>query len=226
MKRKGFFGKLEPGIFVLLLTACIVYGLMGRFSYTNIYQQDNLDDIQVAEFPDDVDSAKNLFKNLSALFQEAPYIVGCRVLDDPEVIYQSMRVRVRVTRVFEGNELAVDDEIWLTKGSWFFVVDEDGSAHLNLGYHNLMKKGQEYLVFMEEHLDVPEEKYGVVYSLVDTAIAPVFNYTDGEKVCIPVGTDNTSVPYRDVQNNEYFCVEEEVMELMLAFKREMLGKYQ
>lgn len=224
MNKEHIMGKLEICVLALLLFGSLIYGILGRFSHTNMYAE-GLDEVLVAELPDDSGFGLEVIESLKDNLEYSPYIIKCVVLEQPELIYQTMRVRIKVLKVFKGEDIKENDELWITRGSWFLGMEDDGKAFFNLGFHNIMQKGQEYLVFMEERLELSEEKYGVIYRLEDYVIAPVFQYGDSQNICLPVGEENTYVPYSEVCDNEFFCVSEEDLKQLIQLKNELMEMY-
>lgn len=225
MKLERIGAIIEKGVLTLLIVGALIYGFLGRISHTNLFR-DDLEHVQVAELYSDQEFIQNLTTFMEKALPTAPNIIKCEVLEEPELIYGTMRVRVRVLKVFQGTDIQEHDEIYITKGSWGMSIAENGTAQLDLGFHNLMQVGKEYLIFLDERLDLPEVKYGVVYPLLDHIIAPIFLYGDCTNVCVPVGKDNTYVPYSEVADNEFFFVSEDDLELLLQLKEKLIKKYQ
>mgnify|MGYP007025194961 FL=1 len=59
----------------------------------------------------------------------------------------------------------------------------------------------------------------------ESLFRPVFCYEDIENKIVPVGEENTYVPYKDVKENEFFCTSEEGMKAWQDLKKNMLDRY-
>lgn len=153
----------------------------------------------------------------------SPVIAQVTCTGDVEHLFYVSRQPVTVSKVFKGEALSEGDEIYLTSSSWRLLVNSSFRA-IERGYVNIMKPGAEYLVFITEQVgesnDVP------VYSLnIVSIVAPVFCYEDSQNVILPVPSGNTYVPYKEVQDNEFFVTSQESLDMILALKDEFIQKY-
>lgn len=98
----------------------------------------------------------------------------------------------------------------------------------NLGFVNTMRHGQYYLIFLEGKVELPEaQKLPTnIYYLCNTIVTPVFSYTEGEDVVIPIDTVPTYVPYAEVENNTFFAASQRSREALELLRNELTAVYQ
>ena len=91
-----------------------------------------------------------------------------------------------------------------------------------------MRHGQHYLIFLEGKVELPEtqESPTNIYYLCNTMVTPVFSYTEGEDVVIPIDTVPTYVPYAKVENNTFFADSQRSREALELLRNELTAVYQ
>lgn len=219
--RKHFI-KIYCCVIAVAVIATAAWGISAKESYTDWPSEENyLDSFDVAEMLETtcVRACESMRENLD----DSPIIAQVTCTGDVEHLFYASQQPVTVSKVFKGENLSEGDEIYLTSSSWCLLVENNFHA-IERGYVNIMKSGAEYLVFVTEQVgesnDVP------VYSLNSVSIvAPVFCYEDVQNVIIPVPIENTYVPYKEVQNNEFFVTSQESLDMILALKNEFVQKY-
>lgn len=219
--RKHFI-KIYCCVIAVAVMAAAAWGISAKESYTDWPSEENyLDSFDVAEMLETTcaRSCESMRENLD----DSPIIAQVTCTGDVEHLFYASQQPVTVSKVFKGENLSEGDEIYLTSSSWCLLVENNFHA-IERGYVNIMKSGAEYLVFVTEQVgesnDVP------VYSLNSVSIvAPVFCYEDIQNVIIPVPIENTYVPYKEVQNNEFFVTSQESLDMILALKNEFVQKY-
>ena len=219
--RKRFI-KTYCCVIAIAVLAAAVWGISAKGSYTDWSSEENyLDSFDVAEMLETTCSRS--CESMRDYLDDSPIIAQVTCTGDVEHLFYASQQPVTVSKVFKGGELSEGDEIYLTSSSWCLLVENNFHA-IERGYVNIMKSGPEYLVFVTEQVgesnDVP------VYSLNSVSIvAPVFCYEDVQNVIIPVPIENTYVPYKEVQNNEFFVTSQESLDMILALKNEFVQKY-
>ena len=219
--RKHFI-KIYCCVIAVAVIATAAWGISAKESYTDWPSEENyLDSFDVAEMLETtcVRSCESMRENLD----DSPIIAQVTCTGDVEHLFYASQQPVTVSKVFKGENLSEGDEIYLTSSSWCLLVENNFHA-IERGYVNIMKSGAEYLVFVTEQVgesnDVP------VYSLNSVSIvAPVFCYEDSQNVILPVPSGNTYVPYKEVQDNEFFVTSQESLDMILALKDEFIRKY-
>ncbi len=210
-------------ILVLLLTLMgLILGIYSKSTYTNIMEEEDiLDSFETAELAGDWLSANE------EILADQEYAIKCRVISGPTYSFRTFTYKVEVLEVFKGSDLNVGDEINIWRGSWSVRASE---KRIDLGYINTLSTEKEYMVFLSERLDIPEEKYGVVYAMSGDIIgAPIFCYDDDfERVCAPLSTEEdygSYVSYSLIKNNEFFASNETIMQSAYEYKYRVMSTY-
>lgn len=213
-------------VIALAVIATAAWGISERGTYTDVTSDENyLDNFVVAEMVDTTCAMSCEIMRES--LDDSPIIAQVTCTGDVEHLFYASQQPVTISKVFKGEGLREGNEIYLTSRRWRLLVQEDFRA-IERGFVNVMKPGAEYLVFITEQVGA---SCGLpVYSLDEvsstmTMFAPVFCYEDSQNVVIPVPQDNTYVPYSEVKNNEFFVTSQEGMDIILALKAELIGKY-
>lgn len=115
-----------------------------------------------------------------------------------EAVFKTLRQPVEIVHILKGSDLideTIGEQIYITRASWCLFFDD---MTANLGFVNTMRHGQYYLIFLEGKVELPEaQKLPTnIYYLCNTIVTPVFSYTEGEDVVIPIDTVPTYVPYQ------------------------------
>ena len=166
--------RILAGVTLVVIFTFACFGISRRKSYTDIRNEENyLNQMQVAELPE-----KFVLEDCERLVQilpNVPFILRVQVLGDVEFLYGDSRQKVRVQEVYAGSNLIVGDEIYLTGRCALSISSEPKSIECD--FINIPRAGYEYLVFVEEQVDAPNESD--LYALFgDSYIAPLFCYED------------------------------------------------
>ena len=211
--------------FILItLMCCVALGIYSKTTYTNITSKDNyLDDFLVAEIIEEVSA--NTCEGLMNTLPTAPIIVSVSPIDNIEHLFGQSQQRVKIVKVFKGNELCEGDEIYITSDRWSVII-RDNSKKIERGFVNILKRGENYLAFLDTMLPQREEDTPVYKLYNSTRISPVFCYNSLENTLIaPNSSDTTYVNYYLVSNNEFFATSQESLEPILQLKKYMIERY-
>lgn len=218
-------GRIRGIITVGIVLGLAAYGIAGRTTYTDITQEENyLDQLFVAEIPEQY--AKSGCEDLKRALPQCPIILRVETAGGLEHGFHNDKQRVVVRHVYAGEDLKAGQEIDLCSDHWLLSADGVGGIDsIGRGFVNIMKEGEEYLIFAERQV---EDLYSAVpvYKLYDSStIAPVFSYEDHENIIIPISEENSYVPYAAVKGNEFFAVTEGGLKEWEKLKEEMFSKY-
>lgn len=206
---------------VLVVLGLGVFGAVYRTSYTDIAAQpDYLSLLQVAEMPESV--VQTACTGLRETLPSMPFVLRVSAVDVIEYMFSIGRQKVKVEEIYNGSGIEIGDEIYLISSSWSLSEVK----YVECGFVNIMKPGNEYLVFISEKVDALKEETPV-YRIYDRFfISPLFCYSDDfSRVVISVVDVLTYVPYKELQENEFFATTEETMQTIYALKEEMLSMY-
>jgi len=200
-----------------------IFGYSYRSSYTDISQNANyLDSLSVAELS--ANWAEAACAQMAEDLPDAKIILRVKATEDIENLFQICRQKVCVQQVFTGEEISVGTEMYLISSRWKLILNKRHQG-IERGFVNVMKVGNEYLVFLTEQV---EENYNdiPVYRLYDeTVITPIFCYKNINNVIVPTTGDSTYVPYIQVRDNEFFAKSDDALQIWSSFKELMLKKY-
>lgn len=206
-----------------LLGAAAVFGLVFRFSYTNITAEENyLDKLQVGEIPEGICLVD--CELLHQSLPEAPLILRVTPVAELEQHFGRSIHKVVVRQTFVSEDVSVGDEIYITANGWRAIIRKDGwSTERN--FVNVMREGSDYLVFLRDYDKIRWDDCTVYYLDENRVIAPVFCYDDIPNIVIPKSGSDTYVPYSEVRDNEFFAASQAGLDAWLSLKQEMLAAY-
>lgn len=203
--------------------AVMIFGIVKRQTYTDVAkQEDYLDRIYVAEL-----SEKMTETQCDMMRQSLPgaaIIIRVEVTGEIEHLFNVDRQKAVIRKIYAGNGLAEDEEIYIFSDHWQLVIDGDPDS-MQRGFVNIMDVGTEYLIFAEAVVETEASDDVFVKVYDDFIIAPVFCYEDRQNTVMPVTDDSTYVLYRDVRDNEFFGVTETAIQMMEELKKQMLQLY-
>ena len=216
------FVRIYCCVIAIAVIAAAAWGISAKGSYTDWSSEENyLDNFDVAEMLDT--TCATSCESMRANLDDSPIIAQVKCTGDIEHLFYISQQPVTISKIFKGDGLSKGNEIYLASNSWCLLVEQNFRA-IERGYVNVMKPGSEYLVFISQQ--VGDSNGTPVYLLNHVSIvAPVFSYEDVQNVIIPVPSDNTYVPYKEVQNNEFFVTSHESLDMILALKKEFIQKY-
>ncbi len=211
---------------VSIIIATAIFGIIKRQTYTDIAnEEDYLEQLHIAELAEErtIEYAQIYPKEL----EKAPIVLRVMVTEEIEHLFGTGRQKVKVQEIYEGDDLEVGEEIYLTSRSW----------HLNLGvwidsiergFVNVMKAGSEYLVFVSGELESLEKSipvYGIYHDSF-IFIAPVFCYEDITNISVePTSVQHNYVPYAEVKDNEFFGESEGALNAWAEMKEKIMSAY-
>lgn len=209
---------------LLLLTGCAVLGIYSKTTYTDITSEDNyLDHFLVAEITEAVST--NTCEMLMQTLPNAPIIVGVSPVEDVEHLFGQSQQKVKIVKVFKGDQLYEGDDIYIPSDRWRVIVRET-SQTIERGFVNILKQGENYLVFLDTMIPQRVESTPVFKLYNDARLSPVFCYSLlGNSFISPSSRDTTYVDYSLVSNNEFFATSQESIEPVLQLKKHMLEQY-
>jgi hypothetical protein len=218
--------KINWMLLLIVMLGLVVFGIIKKQTYISIIDQksaDPYDKITVGCMPEDY--AEGLVDSFGDLLIYSNIILKVEILSDPVFFYRGYGYDVSVKQVFNGSELAVGDEFFLTKGSWTTFFEDEEPYALNLGFTNFLQKGEDYLVFIDSKVDTLDDS--LVYALYDYTITPAYCYTDGTSTPAESDfNDQYSVYYNEVKNSEFFGENEASIEKMYELKKMLISQYQ
>ena len=218
---------------ILLITTsllCVIaatIGLFQRQTYTNITAKaDYMDHFKIAILGDGF--AEDLPDFLMTELPNAKYIVRVKAKGKVEHLFEANKEQVEVLEVYKGNDIHVGNDIFILHGRFCFNIKFKSSrvTSVELGFVNFMKKGDEYLVFLDQKAMTANPDDNNNYPLFGGfIIAPIFNYEDKENNLIKTSDDNPYVPYKEVRQNEFFVRSNERLQKLENLKHNLIKKY-
>lgn len=216
--------KYFPAFFtVCVFLAAMAFGIAKKQTYTDLTKQENyLEQLQVAELTENI-AERQCFVMQQSL-PNAPIILRIKATGEIEHLFQVDRQKAVIQKVYAGNGLEEEQEIYVFSDHWQLVLDENTDS-LERGFVNIMETGTEYLIFAEELVEGERTDILSVKLYDDFYIAPVFCYKDCQNVVMPVMGDTVYVSYKDVADNEFFVASEEALQMVENLKEQMLQLY-
>ena len=217
--------KLYVVIVFLMIWTAAFYGIAKRQTYTDVSKNPSyLDNIAVAQLPERIALAQ--YEDIVSTLPQAPIILKVSAVGPIEHLFRISQQRVRIEEIYRGDEnIKVGEEIYLITERWELILYGDIHS-IERGFVNILKEGEEYLVFISEKVKTLKESPISIYRLVEgSVITPVFSYSEHENIILEVDDRSTYVPYKEVKENEFFAVTEETMEMMLGLKEKMMKLY-
>ena len=210
-----------------VIIIAVIIGLVKRSTYTDITREpEYLNHFSVAELPENlaVENAALLPTEL----KNAPIVLQVAPVGGIEAVFKTLRQPVEIVHILKGSDLideTIGEQIYITRASWCLFFDD---MTANLGFVNTMRHGQYYLIFLEGKVELPEAQKSPtnIYYLCNTIVTPVFSYTEGEDVVIPIDTVPTYVPYTEVENNTFFAASQKSREALELLRNELTAVYQ
>ena len=203
--------------------AAMAFGMIKRQTYKDIFEQENyLDQLAVAELPEDF--VERQCAILNEKLPQVPVILRVEVKGGIEHLFHVDRQKIIIREVYAGDGLAAGEEYYLYSRSW--SVSLNGYIDtLERGFVNILKVGEEYLIFATEVLQDLNEDLPAIKLYDEYLISPVFCYEECENVISPLLGDTLAVSYKDVKDNEFFSASEKGIEMLEEFKGKMLSLY-
>lgn len=214
--------KLLITLTVCAIGAAAVLGLTKRHSYTDVVNEKSfMEQMVVAELSEEM--ATNICEELENILPSAPIILRVAPIGDVEYFFKAGRQKVVIQEVYKGMENDVEQQIYLTFSSWSVVLTEEYDS-VQCGFVNVMKEGNEYLVFLSDKFEGLD---GIsVYPLYgETSVAPMFCYNYMQDVVISIEDGPTYVPYSLVKNNEFFATSNKALLSLEFLKTKMIEMY-
>lgn len=203
--------------------AVMIFGIVKRQTYTDVAKQESyLDRIYVAELSEKITETQCDMMQQS--LPGASIIIRVEVTGEIEHLFNVDRQKAVIRKIYAGNGLAEDEEIYIFSDHWQLVIDGDPDS-MQRGFVNIMDVGTEYLIFAEAVVETEASDDVLVKVFDDFIITPIFCYEDRQNTVMPVTDDSTYVLYRDVRDNEFFAVTETAIQMMEELKKQMLQLY-
>lgn len=215
--------RIHLSIVIILILAFAFLGITKRQSYTNIgADEDYLSRMFVAELPQELveQTCNDLLNNLPS----ANIVLRISPIEDMEHLFGCSQQKVCVQEVFSGTQVSVGEILYVTSAHWNLCIDDTLNS-IELGFVNIMKKGYDYLIFLDEQVSVTKDQVPVYKLYEECTLTPIFCYDDFENITIPTTGISTYVPYNKVQNNEFFVTDELGLEMILSLKNVLLSRY-
>ena len=212
-------------VVLIVFLAAGAFGIVKRQTYTDITSEsDYLDKLHVAVIPE-----KFVLSGCDLLFEEIqklPIIMKVKCVEEREYVFGAGHQKVHVEEIFKGSELVEGDEIYLYSG-WTFTFHTP-PATAEVGFQELMKPGEEYLVFLTGNTVKIYKEDAIGYEVYDDLILkPIFHYGSCEHkpVELDENAKNTYVPYLKVKGNEMFSDTVAGYEAWLELKEKLFEMY-
>lgn len=207
-------------ITAILFVLAAVAGVINRQSFTD-YTADGLVNFKVGLLHDSlVDSTIDYMEEE---LSNANYILRVRAGSGMEFLFGSTQEPVTVVEVYKGEGLQNGDEIKVTRANSAIFMDD---MSVNMGFVNEMQTGDEYLVFLDYLIEADTVKEKNIYRLSEFVVTPIFSYQEHENVLtVPKSDWDTSVPYTEVENNEFFAVTQYGIDRLNELKAKLLEQY-
>jgi hypothetical protein len=205
---------------MIIIVACFIAAIIAvikRQEYTNIMEDEkNIELFSVAPIRNDFLS--DSMAGYKEILNKSPIVLRVKAKGKIEYSFKTIKQQVEVLKVYKGNEIRVGEviEVLTTRQALDF-----NDMTFNLGFTNLMKKDNEYLIFFDEKIDNPYTGDNI-YRISDMLFNPVFNYSDVDNVVIEEGR---YVLYSLVIDNEFIVGDSVTLEKLLTFKHELLEIY-
>lgn len=220
---------MKRGILFIITAGVIlaagIWGYSKKQTYTDITSEENyLDKMYVALLPEELTISD--CKRLEEEMQHAPIVVKGKAIGTREEVFGTSQQKIEITKVFRGEDLQIGNEIYVcSENDNIIFWDEINTAECS--FVNVMKKEKEYLVFLSGEIKTPYIQLPVYKYYGDTLILPAMCYDDEnmEQKIVPIGKENTYVPYLEVKNNEFFGVTEKAHEAWRQLKDKMFEVY-
>lgn len=208
---------------ILMTVICVSFGIFQKRTYTDISRDISyLDDICVAQIPEGI--AVSSCSELSEKLPTAATVVRVKALENVEHLAGTSRQLVSVSEIYQGNTLKENQEIYLTSNRWSLSLYAKPYS-IERGFVNVLKKGEEYLVFLDTKTDGIGTSVPVYPLYGNSVIAPVFSFKTHENKIYKMEEEHTYVPYREVRDNEFFAATNIALDAMLNLKEEMFLRY-
>lgn len=220
MKRKILFI-----VTVGIILAAGVWGYSKKQTYTDITAEENyLEKLNVALLLEEMTIMD--CERIANEIPNAPVVVKGEPVGDREELYGTSQQKIKITKVYKGDNLQIGDEIYIsTRSGGLRLYDEPKTAEC--GFVNVMKKNREYVVFLLGKVENTNTTNPVYEFYGESFIRPIFCYDDEgmEKKIVPVGEEDTYVPYAEVKNNEFFGATEKAHEVWGELKEKVFEVY-
>lgn len=209
-------------VLILTILASVATGLYKKQSYTNITAETNfMDYFTVAQLDTEMIS-DNFGEILRGELSNSNIIIRARATGNTTHHYRLNEQYVEILEIYRGdNHLGIGDVVGVISGGWLFFYD-DMSA--NMGFVNFMEEDGEYLIFLEGKVDTLDPLDNV-YAVVDSIISPVFNYENKDNIIAETEGEMNYVPFSEVKQNEFFVNSNEVLEMLMSLKQDLLVKF-
>ena len=213
--------------FIIIFFVLLGIGLYVKSTYMNFNEEtEPLSNFTVGIITDDMLSYQ--LENFKENLDSSNIIIAARCIDEPEFRYKTITQKVVITQIFKGSGIGVGDEIEISRsGNSIYWNSDDGSDNaINLGYVNVMKQGEVYLIFLDGRVQNNYDD-NIIYKTGDKfAMAPIFCYTDLQTYSTePMYEDYSVAWYEDVKDSEFFVSSDVDIEKLLNFKKEIIEKY-
>ncbi len=181
------------------------------------YSDGTYDNLRVGCIPEGAEQNIEFWsKNVSEV---SNVILRVRASGERDIVFRNGKQYVTVLEVIKGDGMvkAGDDIAVAGEGHVFAEI-----GGMNIGYVNFMQKDNEYLIFLEgkaRELYKGEVVYAIHYDA--NLLFPYINVAD--KSSVPTGSQECL--YEEYRDNEYFCTTQDVLDLVLEYKENILEQY-
>ncbi len=214
-------------VFGFFLLISSIAGIYCRGQYTDVLndyiKSGDAGDYKVSNvLDDDLEYAREIIEEQKQELDSAEYIVKAKMAGDPESVLFSTKWKLEILEVYRGENMQKGQKVE------YITVSADYSKDHKLwgrSYVNLMREGEEYLVFMNKALETDSDQ--MVYLSPQGCDLRYFSLSERENVAVPEECKKLDGQYylNTVKENEFFAESRRVMEKMELLKEEMINTY-
>ncbi|MGB8455032.1 MAG: hypothetical protein WCD89_22215 [Anaerocolumna sp.] len=210
--------KIWKRIILLACVIALILGLIERQTYTNLLADEkDVNNFSVIPLTDEILSLQ-LDIYLNELKQK-PIIIKVKAKGELNFLYRAIKQNVQVLEVYKGTSLKVGDQIQLLTTRTVFDFND---IAFNMGFTNLLKKDNEYLVFCEDKIDSPFKKDKNLFRVSEFIINPIFCYDNFKNT---VTNTSEKVLYSQIASNEFVVEDESTLKKLLELKQKLFYIY-
>ena len=170
---------------VLIVSICcfvilMVIGLINKSKYEDFNDNENaIDNFVVGLLPDEL--AGEQIEKMNSGLEDCNFIVAAECVDEPLFRFGCITERVKIKKVFKGDNIKAGDMIDVGRDSSCLFLDEsmyvNGKPLLNMGFVRAMSKGHTYLIFLQSESETNAE-YRLFVQAERFLMAPIFEYAE------------------------------------------------
>lgn len=151
------------------------------------------------------------------VLRNCDYVVRAKKLYGTDVFAGALSQKILIEEVYCGdNTLEGEIAYLMTTQEIIYMGDSENRIG---SFVNLMQEGDEYLVFMNK---APSSSAGNIFYIPEIDAVCYFNLKEIENEILE---DKEVVNYEEVNENEFFAANQEVLEKIITLKKEVISEY-